>query len=123
MLRRTSRPAATARASALVITAALAVTLIPAPPAGAYENDGLMIYLDAGVTSSYGGSGSTWTDLSGNGNNGTLTNVTFDNTDKAFVFSGGTNGTSYVDLAGNYNDFSDGITVEFEAKFDASTAA
>jgi len=34
--------------------------------------DGLVLYLDAGNTKSYPGSGTTWTDLSGNGNNGTL---------------------------------------------------
>lgn len=123
MFRRASRRTAPAHAGALAATAVLALTLATVPPADAYESDGLIIYLDAGVTSSYSGTGLTWTDLSGNGNNGTLTNVTFDNSEKAFVFAGGTNGTSYVDLAGNYNDFSDGITVEFEAKFDASTAA
>jgi hypothetical protein len=32
------------------------------------------MYLDAGNVSSYPGSGTTWTDLSGNGKNGTLTN-------------------------------------------------
>jgi hypothetical protein len=37
---------------------------------------GLMMNLDAGNPSSYNGSGTTWTDLSGNGNNGTLTNGT-----------------------------------------------
>jgi hypothetical protein len=36
--------------------------------------DGLVLYLDAGNTLSYPGSGTTWTDLSGNINNGTLTN-------------------------------------------------
>ena len=36
--------------------------------------DGLVLYLDAGNTKSYPGSGTTWTDLSGNGNNGILTN-------------------------------------------------
>jgi hypothetical protein len=36
--------------------------------------DGLVLALDAGNTKSYPGSGSTWTDLSGNGNNGTLEN-------------------------------------------------
>jgi hypothetical protein len=36
--------------------------------------DGLVLNLDAGVTQSYPGNGTTWTDLSGNGNNGTLTN-------------------------------------------------
>jgi len=35
---------------------------------------GLVLNLDAGVSSSYPGSGTTWTDLSGNGRNGTLTN-------------------------------------------------
>ena len=33
---------------------------------------GLMLNLDAGVLSSYPGTGNTWTDLSGNGNTGTL---------------------------------------------------
>ena len=36
--------------------------------------DGLVLNLDAGASTSYVGSGTTWTDLSGNGNNGTLTN-------------------------------------------------
>ena len=36
--------------------------------------DGLVLNLDAGVTQSYPGNGTIWTDLSGNGNNGTLTN-------------------------------------------------
>lgn len=35
---------------------------------------GLVLFLDAGNTTSYPGSGTTWTDLSGNSNNGTLTN-------------------------------------------------
>jgi hypothetical protein len=35
---------------------------------------GLVLYLDAGNPASYPGSGTTWTDLSGNGNNGTLVN-------------------------------------------------
>jgi hypothetical protein len=41
---------------------------------------GLISNLDAGNTSSYPGSGTTWTDLSGNSNNATLTNTTFDAT-------------------------------------------
>jgi hypothetical protein len=36
--------------------------------------DGLVLYLDAANTKSYPGSGTTWFDKSGNGNNGTLTN-------------------------------------------------
>jgi len=37
-------------------------------------DDGLVLYLDAGNDVSYPGSGTTWTDLSGNNNNGTLVN-------------------------------------------------
>jgi hypothetical protein len=36
--------------------------------------NGLVLCLDAGNTKSYPGSGTTWTDLSGRGNNGTLVN-------------------------------------------------
>ena len=36
--------------------------------------NGLVLSLDAGNSKSYPGSGTTWTDLSGNGNTGTLTN-------------------------------------------------
>jgi len=36
--------------------------------------NGLVLCLDAGNRQSYPGSGTTWTDLSGNGKNGTLTN-------------------------------------------------
>ena len=36
--------------------------------------NGLVLYLDAAISQSYPGYGSTWFDLSGNGNNGTLVN-------------------------------------------------
>jgi hypothetical protein len=44
-----------------------------AVPAGIVTS-GLVMHLDAGNPSSYPGSGTAWTDLSGNGNNGTLIN-------------------------------------------------
>jgi formylglycine-generating enzyme required for sulfatase activity len=52
--------------------------------------DGLVLWLDAGITSSYPESGTTWTDLSGNKNNGTLTNgPTFNSTyGGSIVFDG-----------------------------------
>jgi len=43
-------------------------------PSRPIVTSGLVLHLDAGNTSSYPGSGTTWTDLSGSGNNGTLTN-------------------------------------------------
>jgi hypothetical protein len=62
-------------------------------------NTSLRLWLDAGQTASYPGSGTTWTDLSGNGNNGTLVNApTFSS-----IVGGGTlifNGTNqYVTSA------------------------
>lgn len=41
---------------------------------GKIVTDGLVLALDAGNDKSYPGTGTTWTDLSGNGNNGTLVN-------------------------------------------------
>jgi hypothetical protein len=41
---------------------------------GPIVTSGLVLNLDAGNPASYPGSGTTWTDLSGNGNNGTLVN-------------------------------------------------
>jgi hypothetical protein len=52
--------------------------------------DGLVLCLDAGNTKSYPGSGTLWTDLSGNNNNGTLTNgPTYSSANKGgIVFDG-----------------------------------
>ena len=57
--------------------------------------DGLVLCLDAGDGKSYSGSGTTWTDRSGNGYNGTLTNgPTFDSSNGGnIVFAG----DDYVD--------------------------
>jgi len=41
---------------------------------GKIVTDGLVLCLNAADKNSYPGSGTTWTDISGNGNNGTLTN-------------------------------------------------
>jgi hypothetical protein len=52
--------------------------------------NGLVLALDAGNTKSYPGSGTTWTDLSGRGNTGTLTGgLTYSNTNGgSIVFDG-----------------------------------
>ena len=51
---------------------------------------GLIVHLDAGVAASYPGSGSTWSDISGNSNNFTLTNSpTYSSDNKGkFQFNG-----------------------------------
>ena len=53
--------------------------------------EGLVLHLDAGTTRSYPGSGTTWTDLSENSNNGTLVNSpTFNSANGgSIVFDGG----------------------------------
>ena len=64
---------------------------------GAYSGpdiveDGLVLCLDAGNAKSYLGSGTTWTDLSGNGNTGTLTNgPTYSSADGGSIVFDGTN--------------------------------
>jgi hypothetical protein len=65
----------------------------------------IVLDLDAGNTSSYSGSGTRWTDLSGKGNHGTLVNsVTYNSSNQGYlVFNG--NG-SYVG-SGGYNPYVD----------------
>jgi hypothetical protein len=57
-------------------------------------DSGLTLWLDAGQTTSYSGTGTTWTDISGTANNLTLTNSpTFNNKlgGGSFTFDGATN--------------------------------
>jgi len=68
---------------------------------GGLITEGLVLNLDAAKRDSYPGSGTLWRDLSGNGNNGTLTNgptYTGVSKDAAIVFDG-TN--DYVDISGS----------------------
>jgi hypothetical protein len=54
--------------------------------------DGLIVNLDAGNPSSYSGSGTTWTDISGTGNAGTLTNgPTYSTANRGTIVFDGTN--------------------------------
>ena len=54
--------------------------------------NGLVLLLDAGNSKSYPGSGSTWTDLSGNNNNGTIENSpVYSSTNKGIFTFNGTN--------------------------------
>lgn len=48
--------------------------------------NGLVLYLDAANRRSYSGTGTTWIDLSGNGNNGTLESATYSN--NSIIFDG-----------------------------------
>ena len=58
--------------------------------------DGLVMALDAANAKSYPGSGTTWNDISGNGNNATLNSVTH-KSDNGGVFETAGALTSYID--------------------------
>lgn len=65
---------------------------------GDIVSDGLVLCLDAGNVRSYPGNGSTWTDLSKNGNNGTLINGPTFSSDNggSIVFDGVNDGVQLV---------------------------
>jgi formylglycine-generating enzyme required for sulfatase activity len=63
--------------------------------------DGLVLWLDAGISPSYAGSGTTWTDISGNRINGILTNgPTFNSSNGGSIVFDGSN--DYIDLGSNF---------------------
>ena len=75
--------------------------------------DGLVLALDAGNTKSYPGSGTTWTDLSGNSNNGTLTNgPTFDNGNGGSIVFDGSNDYTTFSSSSSFGFGTDDFTVE-----------
>lgn len=59
----------------------------PPPPVPPYTTSGCMVYYDPALPQSYSGSGSTISDLSGNGNDGTINNATFDAATAEGVFN------------------------------------
>lgn len=62
--------------------------------------NGLVLYLDAGNTNSYPGTGTSWRDISGNSNNGTLTNgPTFNSGNLGSIVLDGTD--DYVNCGNN----------------------
>lgn len=78
---------------------------------------GLVLNLDAGVSSSYSGSGTTWIDLSGNGNNGTLVgSPTYNSSD----LNGSITTTSGKYISTAYNFSSNTLTVSMVVKLNPS---
>lgn len=83
-----------------------------------FSNSGLVLHLDAGNTASYGGSGTTWNDLSGNGSNVTLYNTTFSSSNGGSIVFNGT--TSYADFTANIGN-TNVVTVEMWVKTNSLT--
>ena len=63
------------------------------------SNSGLVLHLDAGNTTSYSGTGTTWNDLSGNGSNVTLTSTSFNSANGGSIVFNGT--SSYANFNAN----------------------
>ena len=59
--------------------------------------DKLVLYLDAANPKSYSGSGTTWTDISGNGNNGTISGATYSSNDGGYFDFDGSNDEVVID--------------------------
>lgn len=77
--------------------------------------NGLVAALDAGNTKSYPGSGTTWTDLSGIGNNGTLTNgPTYSSANGGSLVFNGTD--NYVSLPANSINTNADLTLNYWVK-------
>lgn len=75
--------------------------------------NGLVLYLDAGSRMSYPGSGTTWSDLSGNRNSGTLNNSPTFNTDNQGNIA--LNGTNQWISFGSVINTNSAFTLEFWA--------
>jgi hypothetical protein len=74
---------------------------------GRIVTNGLVLALDAADRNSYPGSGTTWTDVSGNGNNGTLTNgPTFNSANGGSIVFDGVDDYIATSYAPTFNDFS-----------------
>lgn len=73
--------------------------------------DGLVLCLDAANVKSYSGSGTTWTDISNNGNNGTLSNITYAGSPSYMEFVSGS--SSGISLGNKFNYTSESFTFSY----------
>jgi len=83
---------------------------------------GLVLNLDAGNPLSYSGTGTTWTDLSGNSNTGILTNgPTYNSGNGGYILFDGVN--DYVDIADNNSlDITPAVTIDTWVNFPTFTS-
>ena len=87
-------------------------------------NDALVLNLDAGLRGSYNGSGSTWTDIAGSKENGTLVNspsfVTDDSKGGCFTFNGTNQYVTVPDATGVTDFGSADFTIDIWIKANTS---
>jgi hypothetical protein len=104
-----------------IILFGIIAALFAGTPAQAYVTDGLYLDLDSHSSASYStGNPTEWNDLSVNARHGVIYgSVTPDNITGALVFDGTGYGTNYVDLSGAFDDWGNGLTVDFIGEFGA----
>ena len=77
-----------------------------------------LLFLDASDANSYNGTGTTWTDISGQGKHATLVNSpVFSDSDKWFDFTAGS--SHHVTVPSGFADFTGGATFFFVADLDS----
>lgn len=87
--------------------------------------NGLVLHLDAGNPASYPGTGTTWTDLSGNNNNGTLINgVGFNSANGgSLVFDGVNDSVDFGNNSTLYDSYNNSFTQEYFLKLISGASA
>lgn len=90
-----------------------------------FNSKGALLYVDAGNTTSYPGSGTTWTDLSTNSNNATITgSPTFTSNGQSSYFTFNGAGTQYAGTpTAKWNKTYTGKTVYMAARLTSITAS
>jgi hypothetical protein len=79
--------------------------------------ENLQFYVDAGLTESYSGTGTTWYDISGNSRNLTTNGLSYSSNNGGYIIFDG----SHQAVSNSYTiNFSNGFTVESVAKFSGS---
>ena len=83
-----------------------------------YVTESLQFYVDAGLSESYSGTGTTWYDISGNSRNLTMNSLSYSSNDGGYIIF---DGSHTADSVATYSiNFSNGFTVESVAKFSGS---
>ena len=98
-----------------------AINVSVAESTSSVSTSGLVLNLDAGNSSSYTSGATSWTDLTGRGNHGTLNNASYSSSNQGSLTFNGT--SSYINLP-NSTDFNFGtgdFAVEFWAKNTSSS--
>ena len=78
----------------------------------AQVTSGLVLHLDARDTNSYSGSGSVWSDLSGNNYNATISGATFNGNGKYFYFDGSNDYVNTNKTASQFGIYNTNYTME-----------